>query len=212
MRASELADALGLSRPLLTLWMQGKRVIDDSYVPRIVAAVERYRPPAEDAWFWKHVDVRQPDECWEWQGFRNSRGYGQCRHNKDQRVAHRWAWEITYGPIPRGILVCHHCDNPPCVNPAHLFLGTQRDNVRDMHAKGRDRIVFESDPPQGEKNANAKLTAAKVIAMRAEYAAGGITQKQLAERYGISPALASFVISGRAWKHVTHGRHALDVA
>jgi hypothetical protein len=77
------------------------------------------------------------DDCVEWQGARMARGYGRLRVNGRQMLAHRVAWERANGPIPEGYVICHRCDNPPCVNVDHLFLGTQRDNVYDMCAKGR---------------------------------------------------------------------------
>ena len=95
------------------------------------------RPLAER--FWPKVDVRGPDECWPWRATQ-WRGYGKIgiggATGTDVR-AHRVSWEIHNGPIPAGMLVCHRCDAPSCVNPAHLFLGTQRDNMADMLAKGR---------------------------------------------------------------------------
>lgn len=82
-----------------------------------------------------------PDSCWEYQAARSPRGYGTIGVMGKTRRAHRVAWELANGPIPEGLLVCHHCDNPPCCNPAHLFLGTDKDNVADMRAKGRGRAL-----------------------------------------------------------------------
>lgn len=92
--------------------------------------------------FWSKVDVRGPDDCWEWQGSRSTsepgRDYGRAWAGKGRtQLAHRLSWEMANGDIPPGMQICHHCDNPPCVNPAHLFLGTNRDNVLDGLAKGR---------------------------------------------------------------------------
>lgn len=97
--------------------------------------------------FWAKIDKRGPDECWEWLGSRKDKGYGQVQRTDEsgRKVlsSHRLAWEIANGPIPTGLFVCHHCDNPPCCNPAHLWLGTCRDNIHDMHAKGRQRKVYK---------------------------------------------------------------------
>ncbi len=89
--------------------------------------------------FWTWVGIGDPDECWEWTRMRRqgTHPYGLLYVNNRQRRAHRIAWELANGPIPDGIEVCHRCDNPPCCNPAHLFLGTQRDNMDDCVAKGR---------------------------------------------------------------------------
>lgn len=90
--------------------------------------------------FWTRVT--KGESCWEWQGNRNRLGYGVIRVEPGRLarrvLTHRFSWELHNGPIPSGLFVCHRCDNPPCVNPAHLFLGTMRDNTRDMMAKGRD--------------------------------------------------------------------------
>lgn len=89
--------------------------------------------------FWSRV--KRGDGCWEWQGGSNQYGYGLFTRRgcdtKVTRVASRISWELAHGPIPQGMVVCHKCDNPPCVNPDHLFIGTHLDNMRDMVAKGR---------------------------------------------------------------------------
>ena len=81
--------------------------------------------------------VIQPSGCWEWTGSKNDKGYGRVYADRDEKRAHRAMWEQAHGPVPDGLWVLHRCDNPPCVNPDHLFLGTPLDNVRDMMAKGR---------------------------------------------------------------------------
>ncbi len=87
--------------------------------------------------FWAKVDIGAPDKCWEWQASCNPAGYGGFQFNGRFGKAHRAAWELANGPIPEGICVLHRCDNPPCCNPAHLWLGTYADNHRDAVAKGR---------------------------------------------------------------------------
>lgn len=90
--------------------------------------------------FWARVDIRGPNDCWLWKGGLKSKGYGNFGHNKS---AHRYAYEQTYGPALKPC-ICHHCDNPPCCNPAHLFEGTNADNVADRVRKGRSRNAYNS--------------------------------------------------------------------
>ena len=99
------------------------------------------RMPTLEERFWSKVEMIPFHPCWEWMGFRNEWGYGQVAisHRSPER-AHRLSWIIHYGPIPRGLFVCHRCDNPGCVRPDHLFLGTTTDNMRDMISKGRANI------------------------------------------------------------------------
>lgn len=125
--------------------------------------------------------VNEKTECWEWTGQRWGRGYGTLSVMGRHRSAHRFSYEIHNGPIADGMLVCHHCDNPVCVNPKHLFLGTHAENAADRNAKGRQ--------------ARHKLTEADVIAIRA---ANG-TQREVAAKFGVSKALISMIRAGKSW-------------
>jgi hypothetical protein len=147
--------------------------------------------------FWEKVDRRSADECWEWMAALHSTGYGVIGRGgrKDGIVrAHRLSWEIHFGPVPDGLFVLHRCDNRPCVNPRHLFVGTNQDNVDDMHAKGRDT--------RGEKCPWAKLTAEQVDAIRSEYVpwSRAASHTALGKKYGVSASLIGFIIGKRRWK------------
>ncbi len=110
-------------------------------------------------------------------------------------MAHRAAWEYTRGPVPAGLFVLHRCDNPPCCNPAHLFLGTQADNMADMQAKGRQA--------KGERHSQAKLTAGAVADMRREYATGSTSLSKLAAAHGVTMGAVWRIIKRLNWVHVT---------
>lgn len=138
------------------------------------------------------------DECWEWRGPRQKSGHGYLGfgHRPKHVGAHRIAYLLELGEIPSGLHVCHRCDNPPCVNPAHLFLGTAADNHRDKAQKGR------SKGPIGSKNWRCKLTPSEVIQIRCEYAAGGTSFVKLGKDYGVGPTTIEALVTRRTWRHV----------
>jgi hypothetical protein len=113
-----------------------------------------------------------------------------------RQPAHRVSWTLHNGAIPNGLHVLHHCDNPQCVNPAHLWLGTNADNMRDMIRKGRGNVAG------GEDHGSAKLTEKQVIEIRERYAAGNITQHELGNEYGISKQTIGEIIRREIWKHI----------
>jgi hypothetical protein len=117
--------------------------------------------------------------------------------------AHRASWIVTHGEIPPGRWVLHHCDNPPCINPAHLYLGGPADNVRDRVARNRSyRGPKRSGILRGEASPNAKLTAAAAREIRRRYNAGGITQLAIAREYGVAQTTIGDVIGRRRWAHI----------
>jgi hypothetical protein len=164
--------------------------------------------------FWAKVAKAPSEGCWEWTGWRNRFGYGRLSANGNPgALAHRVAWEMLCGPVPDGLCVLHHCDNPRCVRAdpdpekSHLFLGTRLDNVADMVAKGRHYRAPVRPRPQpkgharGERYRTAKLTEHAVLEIRAARAAGAPIAA-LASRYGVDKSLISRAARGLVWRHV----------
>lgn len=182
--------------------------------------------------FWSKVDRSQlsPGGCWEWRGARSKAGYGHfvlrfgTGKPRRQWYAHRLALVLSGIQIPSGAIAMHRCDNPPCVNPAHLLTGTHADNSRDMVTKNRQasgdrngsRLHAGSVPrgdghysricpdklERGEDRWMAKLTEESVREIRRRYAAGGVSQYTLAREFGVSRPLIGMVIRRQWWKHV----------
>jgi hypothetical protein len=152
------------------------------------------RPVAER--FWEKVDKGAgADGCWLWKERLSPGGYGLFFLSKKRGTAraHRVAWELTNGPIPAQIFVCHSCDNPRCVNPAHLFLGTPADNVRDRDMKGHTAC--------GERTKACTLTNALVIEIRKLYAQG-VRQVQIARLFGLKRERVWNIVHRYGWKHI----------
>jgi hypothetical protein len=136
--------------------------------------------------FWSCVAVGSPDECWDWKQRLNTSGYGQPKIGKTRKLATRIAYELTHGPIPTGLLVCHSCDRPSCCNPSHLFLGTHADNMRDAAAKGR---------------LTAKLTEADVRAIRT-LRASGATYRDIGKQFNINASMAYYIAARQRWARI----------
>lgn len=131
--------------------------------------------------------------CWEWQASRSKKGYGHFYFEGVCWQTHRLSWVFTNGNIPNGLFVLHSCDNPACVRPDHLFLGTNDDNMKDMVSKGR------SGSYRGEESSNVKLTQQQVDEIRKRYAKGDIYQRDLGAEYGINQSHVSKIIRGDIW-------------
>ena len=148
--------------------------------------------------FWNKVNKDDGGGCWIWTGTIQSGGYGNVGvHGRNLR-AHRLAYELTYGPIPPGMCVCHRCDVRSCVNPDHLFLGTKADNTHDMVRKGRHVAI--SLP--GSNNPSSVLTDDDVREIRRRVRVDGVSRTQIAKEFGVSQPLISQIVIGRAWKHL----------
>jgi hypothetical protein len=176
--------------------------------------------------FWSKVSLGRGEDgpCWIWQA--NKTGFGHGTFYLPGAIgigAHRFAWILANGEIEGDLFVCHTCDNPSCVNPSHLFLGTQADNMRDCSIKGRakgkpagkgDDHFFRLTPntvKRGQNSPNAFLSDTQVLELLRRKAAGEQTS-DLAREYGLKRSTIAFMISGRSWKHIrnmpgcpTHG-------
>jgi hypothetical protein len=151
--------------------------------------------PAADR-FW--AKVQMSDGCWLWTGGHDEAfAYGVTSVDGVRVRTHRRAWELTYGPIPPGLFVCHRCDVRACVRPDHLFLGTPADNLHDMWAKGRGFIPHR----RGEANNKARLTVAQVQDLRRQ-AAAGASFRSLAAAVGVTHGTVSAAVNRKTWKHV----------
>ena len=156
--------------------------------------------PVEDrlgdlARFMLMTKIGQRHECWEWQGNAPQGRHGHFSIKAKAVIAHRWIYEMCCGPIPSGMVIRHKCDNPKCVNPIHLTIGTPRDNVMDMHERGRgaDR--------RGEKHPLAKLDAETVLKIRAGKEVGR-TNSDLAAEFGISNQHIGKIVRRENWRHI----------
>lgn len=166
--------------------------------------------------FWSKVSKEGPvhpihGQCWVWIGCKlNGRsGRMQMGRSVGVRYAHRVSWEIHNGEIKDGLFVCHKCDNPSCVNPAHLFLGTQKDNMQDASEKNRmasgENHGWSLHPeliPKGEQNGRSKLTESEVLEIRGLYKTGRYSQTDLGRLFGVTNTAIRKVVLRQRWKHI----------
>lgn len=154
--------------------------------------------PTTAARFWSRVSCG--DGCWEYPGASVKGGYRSVKVHQRRVLAHRFAWENMNGPVPGGLIVMHTCDNPPCVRPDHLRLGTQLDNIGDMVAKGRNRTGGAKTA--GSANGQAKLTPDQVRAIRSAYLPRVRSLSMLAREFGVSVSSVHEIVSGRRWRTI----------
>lgn len=162
--------------------------------------------------FWSYVPVSGRDDCWEWSGQRNENGYGRFKSGGTKGPAHRFAYELINGPIPIGLIIRHTCDNPPCVNPHHLLVGTAADNSRDMVERGRSilgrrwksghtKTAGHPNFMPGSLNPLAKLSAADIPVIRKRCRSGEM-KLTVAASYGVVPGAISDIMRGITWRWV----------
>lgn len=154
------------------------------------------KPKPVEERFRSKFDRGGPDECWNWKAGKAGNGYGSLRigtfKNPSKIYAHRLAWELENGPIPEGLCVCHRCDNPACVNPAHLFVATHTENMNDRNSKGH--------LPYGELQGASKLKTEQVLEIRRIQHDRSITD--IAKLFGVSLAQVSRIIKRQRWNHI----------
>lgn len=160
-------------------------------ITRTGSADLKPRPTLKER-FYSRFNLDPDTGCWNWSGFLSKLGYGSIVINKKLVLAHRASYELHKGEIPIGLCVCHTCDNPSCVNPEHLFLGTHKENTQDMIRKGR------KNPARGEAHPNAKLTAAQVQ----EILRDNRPNKEVAKEYNVDRTAIQHIRKRKNWKSV----------
>jgi len=148
-------------------------------------------PKSLEERFWAKVEKGKGDECWEWMGWKQNRGYGQVTRGCKLVLTHRYSWQLAYGAIPEDKCVLHKCDNRACVRPDHLFLGTLADNARDAAEKGR--------MSRGEERPCAKLSEEEVLEIRKRFASGKFLQRELGLEFGVNQPTIGEIVRGDTW-------------
>lgn len=148
--------------------------------------------PLTAEFFLSRVEIDPANGCWIWQRALTTRGYGQMRRDRKSKMAHRASYEFFVGPIPNGLVACHTCDNRACINPKHIFLGTQKENLEDMVEKGRSL--------RGPVSHKAKLTLDQVISIKARF--GKQSDLSIARAFGVGGETIRKIRLGETWKNV----------
>lgn len=170
-----------------------------------ISVIRRRKPRSLAERLWERVDTSSsPGGCWLWTGATISGRYGQIRRDPvgndvqgKKTTTHRVAWELTYGVIPPGMHICHRCDTPRCVNPAHLWLGTHADNLADMKAKGR--------AARGERSGTARLNTKQVQIIKRLLTSGACGVQELSTLAGVSSSTIDAIKHQKIWRHVDAG-------
>lgn len=159
--------------------------------------------PVTLGWLKSRSIVSESSGCWEWAGASVPAGYGVFQNaiTESNYYAHRTSYFIANGGISHGMQVLHHCDNPACVNPDHLFEGTQADNMRDCASKGRNAMQKNPECLCGGRNGRARINEVQALAIIARRQ-GGESYASLGREFGISPTAARYIFIGRNWKHL----------
>ncbi len=152
--------------------------------------------------FWDKVAIIPEHSCWEWIGSRDDLGYGHFRIGKKIEKAHRVSYSLSISDIPKGLLVCHKCDNPSCVRPEHLFLGTNKDNKKDSVSKNRHYTGGEPPYVPGEKCGRHVLTEKQVLEIRKIYTGKHGQQSSIAREYGVNRSTIYLIVNRKKWTHI----------
>lgn len=145
--------------------------------------------------FWNKIEICGDDECWNWKTQKGKQRYGKCKIDGIIFRSHRIAWELVNGKIPDGLCVCHHCDNPSCCNPRHLFLGTHKENMVDMRQKGKGARC------PGISNPSAKLTESQVLEIR-KLKNEGMNYTKIGSLFGVGRCEVRNICNRNTWKHI----------
>ncbi len=175
------------------------RIIVAGRVGGLLKHTAMIKPRSDDktiASFWKRVEIRAENECWIWNGARRATGYGVLTFRGKSILAHRFSAFLKLGKLSPGLMICHRCDTPLCVNPNHLWEGTGADNVRDMYEKGRN-VTFV-----GSKNGSAILSEKDVIEIRNKYRRVRGMMSSIAAEYGVTRTTVDMLLKGRTWSHL----------
>lgn len=157
-------------------------------------------PTAEER-FWAKVDRGEASDCWEWTAAKNQNGYGMLRNNGHSALASRLSWVLEHNqPVPHGLHILHTCDNRGCVNPSHLYVGTNADNVRDKVQRGR--TPKEQPKKKGEGHPLAKLTEAQVRDIRHRHSGRRGDGRDLAREFGVARSTITLIVQRKLWSHV----------